>query len=164
MFRPKLPSHFHAPMAYALLAFAAPGLAAPAATSSATNAAPQVRNLYVRLNAVPGRPSAGYMTIIAGAKDDKLVSVTAPGARIEMHSTLKDGGTMKMVKLENVRVDSGMGVHFDPGGNHLMIFGLAGSPKSLPMTFNFASGAKVEAVAEVRAAGADVMDHSKHQM
>jgi periplasmic copper chaperone A len=160
MFRRKLPSHFHAPMAYALLAFAAPGLAAPAAPSAAASAAPQVRNLYVRLNAVPGRPAAGYMTIIAGAKDDKLVSVTAPGARIEMHSTIKDGGTMKMVKLDSVRVDGGMGVHFDPGGNHLMIFGLKGTPKSVPMTFSFASGAKVEAVAEVRAAGAD--PHAGH--
>lgn len=164
MLRRKLSSQFHAPMAYALLAFAAPGLAAPVATSTASNAAPQVRNLYVRLNAVPGRPAAGYMTIIAGAKDDRLISVTAPRARIEMHSTSKDGGVMKMVKLDSVRVDSGMGVHFDPGGNHLMIFGLAGAPKTLPMTFIFASGAKVESVAQVRTAGAETMDHSNHQM
>jgi copper(I)-binding protein len=147
-------------MAYALLAFAAPGLAAPATPSATSNAAPQVRNLYVRLNAVPGRPAAGYMTIIAGAKDDRLVSATTPGARIEMHSTEKTDGVMRMVKLDSIRVDSGMGVHFDPGGNHLMIFGLTGTPKTLPITFNFASGATVVANAEVRPAGTD--PHAGH--
>lgn len=157
---------FHAPLAYALLAFAAPGLAAGAPAASATSAtAPQVRNAYVRLNAIPGRPSAGYMTIVGTDKDERLVSVTAPGARIEMHSTSKENGVMKMEKLDFIRVDAGMGAHFDPGGNHLMIFGLTGTPKTLPLTFNFASGAKVTVSAEVRPAGSEAMkpmDHSQH--
>ncbi len=150
---------FRAPIAYALLAFAAPGLAPASAATTAAAAAPQVRNATIRLNPVPGRPSAGYMTVIAAAKDDKLVSVTAPGVRIEMHSTSKDGGVMKMAKLTEVRVDAGMGVHFDPGANHLMIFGLTGAPKTLPLTLNFASGAKVTATAMVMQAGEDHAGH-----
>ena len=156
---------FHAPFAYALLAFAAPGLATgAAAATTASSDSPQLRNVYVRLNPVPGRPSAGYLTIIGTNKDEVLVSASAPGARIEMHSTEMEGGVMRMKKLETIRVDAGMGVHFDPGTNHLMIFGLTGTPKTLPITFKFASGATVTAVAEVRPAGSDAMPmgHMNH--
>ena len=155
-------NRFHAPLAFALLAFAAPGLATSAnAATTASSETPQVRNVYVRLNPVPGRPSAGYATIIGTNKDEVLVSATAPGTRIEMHSTAMEGGVKRMKKLDNNRVDAGMGVHFDPGANHLMIFGVTGAPKTLPITFTFASGAKVTAVAEVRPAGSDAMpmDH-----
>ena len=151
-------NRFRAPLAYALMAFAAPGLATGASAATTTSSEnPQVRNAYVRLNPVPGRPSAGYVTIIGTARDELLVSATAPGTRIEMHSTSMEGGVMRMKKLDTIRVDAGMGLHFDPGANHLMIFGLTGTPKTLPITFTFASGAKVTAVAEVRPAGSDAM-------
>lgn len=150
---------FRAPIAYALLAFAAPGLA-PAATAATTaRTEPQVRNATVRLNPVPGRPSAGYFTIIGTDKDDVLLSATAPGTRIEMHSNTTTNGVMKMAKLDKIRVEAGMGVHFDQGGYHLMIFGLSGAPKSLPITLNFASGAKVTATAAVVKAGEDHAGH-----
>jgi copper(I)-binding protein len=163
---PMIRNRFRAPLAYALLAFAAPGLVgSAAAATTASSDSPQVRNVIVRLNPVPGRPSAGYMTIIGTNKDEVLVSAAAPGARIEMHTTEMAGGVMRMKKLDSIRVDAGMGVHFDPGANHLMIFGLTGAPKTLPITFNFASGAKVTAVADVQAAGAEPimkMDHANH--
>ena len=112
---------------------------------------------------MPGRPSAGYLVVEGGGQPDKLIGASAPGVRIEMHSMSMDGGIMRMAKLESVPVPAGNKVEFAPGGNHLMIFGLAGTPKRLPITLAFASGAKVTVAADVRAAGAEpTMDHSKH--
>ncbi len=152
-------TRFRTPIAFALLAFAAPGLVPMANAATVAKAVPQVRNASIRLNPVPGRPSAGYFTLIGTDKDETLVSVTAPGTRIEMHSMSMDGGIMKMAKLDSVRVGPGMGVHFDPGGNHLMIFGLTATATTLPLTFTFASGAKVTTTGMVMKAGADHGGH-----
>jgi hypothetical protein len=151
------------PIAYALLAFAAPGLAPAAAGAATTTAAPSgiaAGDAWVRLNPVAGRPSAGYVVVRGGARADTLLGVTAPGARIEMHSMSMDGGVMKMAKLDKVAIPTGGTASFAPGGNHLMIFGLTGAPKSLPITLVFASGAKVTVNAAVKTAGDDM--HAGH--
>lgn len=152
------------PIAFALLAFAAPGLAAtPRATPAPVKEAwdrtkPRVTGASIRLNPVPGRPSAGYLTIDGGGQPDRLVAATAAGARIELHSMSMAGGIMKMAKLDSVAVPAGASIAFAPGGNHLMIFGLADAPKSLPITLEFASGARIVATAAVTPAG----DHAGH--
>jgi periplasmic copper chaperone A len=157
-----------APVAYALLTFAAAGLspmaraAAPAVKEAWDGSKPRASGAWVRLNPVPGRPSAGYLVVDGGGQPDRLVGASAPGARIEMHSMSMDGGIMKMAKLDGLAVPAGSKVSFAPGGNHLMIYGLTGGVKTLPITL---SGAKVVAVAEVRAAGAEpakAMDHMAH--
>jgi copper(I)-binding protein len=164
------------PLAYALLAFAAPGLAEPAAAKtdmappapastapvkeSWDKTAPRAEQAWVRLNPVPGRPSAGYLTITGGGQPDRLIGATARGARIEMHSMSMAGGVMSMAKLDAVPVPAGSHVTFAPGANHLMIFGLSGSPRSLPITLAFGSGKKVTVTADVRAAGDEA--HAGH--
>lgn len=161
-----------APIAYALLAFAAPGLAAnaPATAAAARNTAP-VKEAWDRTapraiaasinrNPVPGRPSAGYVTIEGGGQPDRLVGATAPGTRIELHSMSMTGGVMQMRKLEALPVPAGSRAVFAPGGNHLMIFGLTSAMKSLEITFDFASGKTARVVAPIHAAGA--MDHEGH--
>jgi copper(I)-binding protein len=157
------------PIAYALLAFAAPGLVSASAASAqsgkagatitAANGA-TASEARVRLNPVPGRPSAGYLNVRGGTRADKLIAVTAPGARIELHSMSMDGGVMKMAKLDSVALPAGGTASFAPGGNHLMIYGLTGTPKTLPLTLEFASGAKLSVVAPVKAAAAD--PHAGH--
>ena len=107
----------------------------------------------MRLNPVPGRPSAGYLAITGGNRPDQLVGATAPGARIELHSMTMTGGVMSMAKLDTVRVPAGASTAFAPGGNHLMIFGLSGGPRTLPITLVFGSGKRLTVTAEVRAAG-----------
>ena len=150
------------PIAYALLAFAAPGLvtAGAASAQTATTRGVTASDATVRLNPAPGRPAAGYVTIKGGAKADTLLGATAPGARIELHSMTMDGGVMKMAKLDKVAVPAGGTVSFAPGGNHLMIYGLTGTPKTLPITLDFASGAKVTVNAAVRTVGDDM--HAGH--
>nr|WP_310525077.1 copper chaperone PCu(A)C [Polymorphobacter sp.] len=154
---------FRTPLAYALLAFAAPGLSATApgtTTTAAKPAAPRITNAWVRLNPVPGRPSAGYLTIAGTGTPDRLTAVTAPGARIEMHSMSMAGGVMKMAKLDGLDISANAATSFAPGGNHLMIFGLSGTPKTLPITLGFASGKTATVTAEIKAAGDDA--HAGH--
>lgn len=124
------------------LLIVSPTLAAPPSATAS--------NAWVRAAAVPGRPAAGYLTIKGGGQPDTLVEVTAPGVRVEMHSMSMDSGVMKMAKLDSVPVPAGTSVAFAPGGNHLMIFGMTGAPKTLPLTLNFRSGTKLATTAEVR--------------
>lgn len=155
------------PIAYALLAFAAPGLAAPARQATTTapvkeawdKTAPRVTGASVRLNPVPGRPSAGYLTISGGGQPDRLIGATAPGARVEMHSSAMAGGVMSMARLDAVPVPAGATVSFAPGGNHLMIFGLSGTPRTLPITLAFGSGRKITVEARVASAGDEHAGH-----
>lgn len=134
-------------------------LAAPVTTPTPVKeawdrTAPTVANVWVRSNPVPGRPAAGYLTITGGGAPDKLVGVTSPGLRIELHSMSMAGGVMKMTKLESVPVPASAKVAFASGGNHLMIFGMAGTPKTVPLALRFGSGRTLATTAEVRAPGA----------
>ena len=124
------------------------------------NAADPVRVIgaAVRLPAVTGRPAAGYFRLIGGAKGDTLVGVASPLAqRIELHNSSMAGGVMRMDKILAVKLAPSETVEFKPGGNHLMIFGIAATLKpgaTLPLTFRFASGATVKVDAATVAPGA----------
>lgn len=151
-------------VAIALLLLAGPA-AAVAATPAPIREAwdrtrPRVSDAWVRLSPVPGRPSAGYLLIEGGGQPDRLMGASAPGVRIELHSMSTTGGVMKMARLDGLPVPASARVPLASGGTHLMIFGLGGTPRTLPITLDFASGAKVRADAVVRAAGAE--DHSGH--
>ena len=121
---------------------------------------PQADGAWVRRNPVPGRPSAGYLTITGGGAPDKLIGVTSPGLRIELHSMSMAGGVMKMAKLTALPVPAGATVALASGGNHLMVFGLGATAKTVPLTLVFGSGAKVSTTATVRNATAD--PHAGH--
>jgi copper(I)-binding protein len=139
----------------ALLALAiALAPAVPAAPASrVVTVEPRAVGAMVRQNPVPGRPSAGYLTIVGGSTADRLVSASAPGARIELHSMSMEGGIMRMAKLDGLVVPAAARVALAPGGTHLMIFDLAAGAQSLPITLEFASGASIAVTATVRAAG-----------
>ncbi len=158
-------------LAMLLLVMTVSGLAgaAPAApAASADRGAPRAENAWVRRNAVPGRPSAGYLTITGGGRADRLVAVSAPGTRIELHSMTMAGGVMSMARIDGVDVPARGAARFAPGGNHLMIFGLPAKATTLPLTLTFASGTKVAATATIRAAGDAApaatmpMDHGRY--
>ena len=134
-------------------------IAAPLLASAATAAdAPQLTDAWVRLPAAAGRPAGGYFTAHGTANADTLASVTSPKAeRIEMHSMVQDGATMKMRAEPSFALPANGELTFAPGGSHLMLFGLPGDLKpgdKVPLTFHFASGAAVSVDAEARAANA----------
>lgn len=143
----------------AFLLVAAP---APPVKEAWDRTPPRVAGAWVRSNPVPGRPTAGYLTITGGGAPDRLVAATSPGLRIEMHSMTMDAGVMKMARIEALPVPASARVALASGGTHLMIFGLTGTPKSIPLTLVFGSGAQVATTAEVRSAAAAADPHAGH--
>ncbi len=119
--------------------------------------APSVRDAWVRLPAVPGRPAAGY-AIVRGRSsgNDVLTSVASPAvARAELHESMAShGGMMAMQPLPKVAIKGTVG--FDPGGKHIMLFGLSNDLRAggtVPLTFGFDDGTKVTVDARLVAAG-----------
>ena len=110
------------------------------ASLSATAESVLVNDPYVR-EPVPGRSmSAAFMTLTNTSDElQRLVSVSAPWASsIEIHTHLHEDGVMKMRQIESLEVPAGESVTLEPGGLHLMLFGLKTPLKSeLPMIFCF---------------------------
>lgn len=138
----------------ALLLLAAAMLAGRGYAATAS-AAPSVSGVSVRLPIVTGRPAAGHFTVTGGARADRLVGVSSPLAgRIEMHSMTMAGSVMRMRAEPGFDVPARGTLAFTPGGNHLMLFDLKPGAKPgapMPLSFAFASGAKVNARATVTA-------------
>jgi hypothetical protein len=110
-----------------------------------------VKRAWVRLPAVAGGAAAGYFTARAN-RDDELVSVSAPNARVELHESMSHGGMTMMRQLAGIALPAGETIAFAPGGKHLMIFGL--DPKLKPrdrlrLTFRFRTAPPVEAEARL---------------
>jgi len=118
----------------------------------------RVTDAWVRLAAVPGRPAAGYFTVIAGTAPAELTAVVSPLARVELYGMSMAGGVMRMDPLPSVRVAAHGRATFAPDGRHLMLFDLPARVKPgavVPLTFRFADGTAVKVDARARAAGAE---------
>ena len=114
-----------------------------------------VKGAWVRLPAVAGGAAAGYFTVRAKS-DDALVAVSAPGAKVELHESMTHGGMTGMRPLATIALPAGETIAFEPGGKHLMIFGLGPNLKPrgrLPLTFRFRSAPPVEVEARLVGAG-----------
>jgi copper(I)-binding protein len=83
---------------------------------------------------IPGQDkTVGYFNVTnQGGRPVTLVGARADGVRaIEMHTTLHDDGMVRMRRLPEVVVTPGETVAFEPGGRHLMLFGVVGVPETL---------------------------------
>jgi hypothetical protein len=113
---------------------------------------PAVGDAWVRLNAVPGRPAAGYFTIRGGSETETLLGVGSTSFnRIELHESMANG----MRSLPSVRINAGERVDFAPAGRHLMLFEAEPTIKPgarVPLQFTFEDGGSV--VVEARVVGA----------
>src|ERR1051325_2759457 len=111
----------------------------------------------VRLAAIPGRPAAGYLALLIHGDRGALVSVTSPqAARIEMHETMSAATMTSMRPLARIPVHDGDTLTFSPGGQHLMLFGLAPSVRPGPriaLILHFERGQAERLTAAVEAAG-----------
>ena len=134
-----------------LLLLAAAAMSLASCHRAAGSPAVSVKRAWVRLPAVAGGAAAGYFTATAN-RDDGLLAVTAPGARIELHESMTKGGMTSMRPLTAVALPAGEKIAFEPGGKHLMIFGLGPNLKPrdrLRLTFRFRSAPPVEAEARL---------------
>ncbi len=111
----------------------------------------------VNLSPVEGNPSAGYMDLHGGRIDVALVGVTSDDVlRMEMHETVEKDGMASMAKLKSIPVPAGKTVKLEPGGKHLMIWGVGeGSKKRglLTMTLIYSNDDRIEIDAVVKKAG-----------
>jgi copper(I)-binding protein len=100
-----------------------------------------------------GRDITGcYVTLIA-SRNDRLVSVAAPLARLaQVHEMKVEDGMMKMAELKDgLALPAGEAVSLKPGGNHLMLMGLkqplvAGEQVSITLNFEHAEPLGIRAV------------------
>jgi copper(I)-binding protein len=77
---------------------------------------------------IPGQDmTAGYFTLNnRGRAPITVVGAESDAARsIEMHTTVQDGEVVRMRRLQEVVVPPGEAVRFEPGGRHLMLFGVS---------------------------------------
>lgn len=100
--------------------------AAPAERAAAPKAATiDVRGAYARPTPPESAVGAAYLEIRASA-EDRLVGASTPVAkRAEMHGTTESNGMMRMRRVPAVQVKPGEPVVFEPGGLHLMLYGLS---------------------------------------
>lgn len=121
--------------------------------------------------ATPGgaKVGAAYMEIRAasGGGDRLLSAKVDPGVadRVEVHATTRDGGVMRMRRIETLPVPAGKSVLLGPSGNHLMLVDLKhplkeGDLLKLTLVFEKAGAIEVDATVEpLGAAGPHGFDH-----
>ncbi|WP_337658985.1 copper chaperone PCu(A)C [Sphingorhabdus sp. Alg231-15] len=117
----------------------------------------RVAEVVVNLSPVDGNPASGYATIYGGPEDVTLVSVTADDVmRMEMHETSDEGGMASMQSIDSVPIPAGETVKFEPGGKHLMIWGVGGGSVAqgrLKMLFIFSNDDRIEVQGIVKKIG-----------
>ena len=90
---------------------------------------------------LPSRPGAVWLTIRNAGGEDRLLGAESPAAeRIELHTHIHDSGVMMMRQVDAIAVPAGGEAALEPGGDHLMLFGLAGGlapGSSFPLTLVF---------------------------
>jgi copper(I)-binding protein len=118
----------------------------------------QITNAWIRW--LPANlPSAGYMTLTnTGSLPRVLVGASSPDfAELSFHETRVEGGVSEMAAVNSISIRPQTSVRFTPGGYHIMLM----SPKQslragdkVPITLRFTDGQTLNALFEVRAAGA----------
>ena len=105
----------------------------------------QVDNAQIR-DLLPGRDTtAGYFTLSNNTSEPvTLVGAESTHARaIEMHESVVRGDSVRMQRVKQQTVAPGARVDFQPGGLHLMIFGVPAIEESTLITLQFASGERL---------------------
>jgi copper(I)-binding protein len=110
--------------------------------------------------------SAAYMTLeTTGDAPDRLIATSSPlAAKAELHAHIMDGGIARMRPVEAVEVAPGAPAVLEPGGLHIMLFGLRqklAPGDSVPLTLIFEQAGEVTVEAPVRAM-AGVSGHGSH--
>jgi len=110
--------------------------------------------------------SAAYLTLI-NHRDTAIAIVGARSSvakKTELHTTRKVDGLMRMEQLEGLAVAPGERAELTPGGNHLMLLGLAFRPvpgDDITLCLQLSSDEEVCTLAEVRRSGPS--DSATHQ-
>jgi len=99
---------------------------------------------------LPSRPGAAWLTIRNAGGEDRLIGAESPAAaRVEIHTHVHEGGVVTMRRVDAIDVPAGGEAALEPGGDHLMLFGLkaglkTGSSFLLTLLFEKAGPVTVE--------------------
>jgi copper(I)-binding protein len=141
----------------ALSAFAALTALAACGPSAAPSSGPApvvtVADVLCRPTPNGRQATACYVTLTANT-DDSLVSVSSPRAdRVEIHESKLENGMMVMTELRAGQpLPAGQKVELKPGGNHIMLLGVAeplATGQTVDLTLTFANAPAVEVTAPV---------------
>lgn len=112
-----------------------------------------VEKAYIQLSPVKDNPSALYFTVRGGPADTQLRSVTSAYIqRLEMHETVEENGMSMMKPITAVPVPTRSVVKFEPGGRHVMVWGLdnaALKAGKAEFEFSFSNGERILADAVI---------------
>lgn len=126
----------------------------PGSSDKAEAAGPVVVTGVICRPTPTGRQVTGcYLTLTAPAADT-LISISTPVAALaQVHEMRMESNMMMMRELEaGLPLPAGQAVALAPGGNHIMLMGVAEPLKtgdSVPLTLTFATAAPVEVAATV---------------
>ncbi len=133
-------------------------------------AAIEFENVWVRA-LPPFQPNtAAYLTLVN--RGDVAIAIVGASSnvaeKVELHTTRKVDGLMRMEPLRALAVAPGERVELAPGGTHLMLLGLAYMPApgdDVRLCLRLVSGEEVCTVAQVRMSGdaPATTDHQHHQ-
>lgn len=97
--------------------------------------------------------SSGYFAITNHTElNDVILGVSSYDAeRVEMHLTEESNGMMRMRKQELISINAGETLSFEPGGYHLMLFGMniAQDQKDIQLNLNFKHAPDISIIAEI---------------
>jgi copper(I)-binding protein len=115
--------------------------------------------LWSRATPPGAKVAAGFFTVEnTGSEADRLVGITTPVGKAEVHETAAVNGVSTMRPLEGgLSIAPGQKVTLAPGGLHVMITELKESLKEgqmLPLTLRFQKAGEVEAALHIRPPGA----------
>ena len=107
------------------LAFSIPGIAL--SQSAAVSAGDlRIEQAWARPLPAVSKNGAVYMTLInGGTAAVSLTAASTPVAeRVEIHTHVHENGMMMMRPVEKIELPAGGGAVLEPGGLHLMLFGI----------------------------------------
>ena len=96
---------------------------------------------------LPARDTtAGYFQL--NNNTDASITLTGASSKlaraIEMHETIQRGDSVGMRRVKKVTINPGEHVLFEPGGMHLMIFGVSRVADDFPITLLFDNGEQLQ--------------------
>ena len=83
----------------------------------------EISDAWVRATAPGQEAAAAYMTL-SSDEDLTLSRVESPAGTVEIHEMSMEGDVMRMRMLDALPLKAGETVQLEPGGYHLMLFGL----------------------------------------
>ncbi len=125
--------------------------AAPAKPGEAKAKGISIVSPWARATPGGSKVGAAFFEIqVAVGADDKLIGAASPAAQtVELHDHIRDGGIVKMRRIEAMPVPGGKTITLKPGGLHLMLMELKdglkeGEAIEVTLTFEKAGTVKVQ--------------------